>query len=148
MVKEDKTMTGLDVFDTTVQKTHIWLNEIMQELGWEDRYKAYPGLRTTLHALRDRLPIEETAQLAAQLPMLIRGLYYEGWDPTEKPQKVQHTEVFLMPIREHFRHDPRVNAEQVARAVLKVLTQHVSEGEIADVKHCVPCHCVGRGRPA
>ena len=73
MVKEDKTMTGLDVFDTTVQKTHIWLNEIMQELGWEDRYKAYLGLRTTLHALRDRLPIEETAQLAAQLPMLIRG---------------------------------------------------------------------------
>ena len=74
-------MTGLDVFDTTVHKTHVWLNDIMQELGWEDRHKAYLGLRTTLHALRDRLTVEETAQLAAQLPMLIRGLYYEGWDP-------------------------------------------------------------------
>ena len=131
-------MTGLDVFDTTVQKTHIWLNEIMQELGWEDRYKAYLGLRTTLHALRDRLPVAEAAQLAAQLPMLIRGLYYEGWDPTGKPQKVRHIEAFLTPIREHFRNDPGVDAEQVARAVLKVLTQHVSEGEIADVKHCCP----------
>ena len=78
----------------------------------------------------------------------IRGLYYEGWDPTEKPQKVRHTEAFLTPIREHFRHDPRVNAEQVARAVLKVLTQHVSEGVIADVQHCVPRHCVGGGAAA
>ena len=131
-------MTGLEVFDTTVHKTHIWLNDIMQELGWEDRYKAYVGLRTTLHALRDRLTVEETAQLAAQLPMLIRGLYYEGWDPTGKPQKVRHKEAFLTSIRDHFRNDPRVNAEQVARAVLKVLTQHVSEGEIADVKHLFP----------
>ena len=131
-------MTGLDVFDTTVQKTHIWLNAIMQELGWEDRYKAYLGLRTTLHALRDRLPVEEAAQLAAQLPMLMRGLYYEGWDPTGKPQKVRHREAFLTPIREHFRNDPGVDAEQVARAVLQVLTQHVSEGDIADIKHCCP----------
>ena len=131
-------MTGLEVFDTTVHKTHIWLNDIMQELGWEDRYKAYVGLRTTLHALRDRLTVEETAQLAAQLPMLIRGLYYEGWNPTGKPQKVRHTEAFLTPIRDHFRDDPRVDPEQVARAVLKVLTQHVSAGEIADIKHCFP----------
>ena len=131
-------MTGLEVFDTTVHKTHVWLNDIMQELGWEDRYKAYVGLRMTLHALRDRLTVEETAQLAAQLPMLIRGLYYEGWDPTGKPQKVRHKEAFLTPIRDHFRNDPRVNAEQVARAVLKVLTQHVSEGEIADIKHLFP----------
>lgn len=131
-------MTGLEVFDTTVHKTHIWLNALMQELGWEDRYKAYMGLRTTLHALRDRLTVEETAQLAAQLPMLIHGLYYEGWNPTGKPQKVRHIEAFLTPIREHFRDDPRVDAEQVARAVFKVLTQHVSEGEIADIKHGFP----------
>ena len=109
----------------------------MQELGWEDRYKAYLGLRTTLHALRNRLPVEETAQLAAQLPMLIRGLYYEGWDPTGKPQKVRHKAAFLTPIREHFQDDWDVDPE-VARAVLKVLTQHVSEGEIADIKHLFP----------
>lgn len=131
-------MTGLDVFDTTMHKTHTWLNDIMQELGWEDRHKAYLALRTTLHALRDRLSVEETAQLGAQLPMLIRGLYYEGWDPTGKPEKVRHKTAFLAPIRDHFRDDWQVDPEEVARAVLKVLTQHVSEGEIADIKHCLP----------
>jgi uncharacterized protein (DUF2267 family) len=96
------------------------------------------GLRITLHALRDRLTVEETAQLAAQLPMLMRGLYYEGWDPTGKPQKVRHTEAFLAPIRQHFRDDPDVDPEKVARAVFKVLTRHVSAGEIADIKHLLP----------
>ena len=64
----------------------------MQELGWGDRYKAYLGLRTALLALRDRLTVEEMAPLAAQLLMLMRGMYYEGWDPTGKPQKARHNE--------------------------------------------------------
>ena len=130
--------TGLEVFDTTVQKTNIWLRNIMQELGWEDRHKAYVGLRTTLHALRDRLTPEETAQFGAQLPMLIRGLYYAGWTPTGKPRKVRHKAEFLAPIRDHFREDWHVEPEEIARAVLKVLAAHMSAGEIEDVKQLLP----------
>jgi uncharacterized protein (DUF2267 family) len=63
------TMTGLDVFDTTLQKTHIWLNEIADELDWEERFRAYKALRAGLHALRDRLTVEEAAHLGAQLPI-------------------------------------------------------------------------------
>ena len=70
--------------------------------------------------------------------VLIRGLYYEGWDPTGKPQKVRHKAAFLTPIREHFQDDWDVDPEEVARVVLKVLTQHVSDGEIADIKHLFP----------
>ena len=75
-------MTGLEVFDTTVHKTNHWLNDAMHELHWQDKRKAYQAMRYTLHALRDRLTVEESAQLSAQFPMLIRGFYYEGWDPT------------------------------------------------------------------
>jgi uncharacterized protein (DUF2267 family) len=130
--------TGLDVFDTTVQKTNIWLKDIMQALGWEDRHKAYGGLRTTLHALRDRLTPEETAQFGAQLPMLIRGLYYEGWTPTGKPDKVRHKVAFLAPIRDHFQDDWDVDPEEVARAVLHVIATHVSAGEIEDILLLLP----------
>jgi uncharacterized protein (DUF2267 family) len=126
-------MTGLDVFDATVQKANIWLKDIMQALEWEDRHKVYVSLRTTLHALRDRLTLEETAQFGAQLPMLMRGLYYEGWTPTGKPDKVRHKAAFLAPIRDHFKDDWDVDPEEVARAVLHVIATHVSAGEIEDI---------------
>jgi len=130
--------TGLEVFDTTIQKTNLWLKDIMQELGWEDRHKAYMALRTTLHALRDRLTLEETAQFGAQLPILIRGLYYEGWNPTGQPHKVRHTFEFLAPIRDYFKDDWQVEPEEIARAVFKVCAAHISAGEIEDIKHLLP----------
>jgi uncharacterized protein (DUF2267 family) len=73
--------TGLEVFDTTLHKTHQWLNELMLMMDSQDRRRAYLAMRATFHALRDRLTVGEVAQLGAQLPMLVRGFYYEGWDP-------------------------------------------------------------------
>ena len=131
-------MTGLEVFDTTVHKTNSWLKELMQELHREDRRKAYLAMRATLHALRDRLTVEEVAQLGAQLPMLIRGFYYEGWDPTGKPLKIRDKEEFLGLVAEEFRTDDTLNPELIARAVFKVLSDRVTAGEIEDVKHVMP----------
>jgi uncharacterized protein (DUF2267 family) len=131
-------VTGLEVFDTTVHKTNSWLKELMQELHRQDRRKAYLALRATLHALRDRLTVEEVAQLGAQLPMLIRGFYYEGWDPTDKPLKIRDKEEFLGRIEEEFRTVDTLNPELIARAVFKVLADRVTAGEIDDVKHILP----------
>ncbi len=134
--------TGLEVFDTTLHKTHAWLKEVMKELGTEDRHKAYLALRSVLHALRDRLTVEEVAQLGAQLPMLIRGFYYEGWDPTGKPVKERHKEDFLAHIYRAFKTtragEPDVDPEAVARAVFRVLARKISEGEIEDIARILP----------
>src|SRR6266849_3502029 len=108
--------TGLEVFHRTIHKKKNWLKELMGMLDCEDRHEAYLALRATLHALRDRLTIEETAQFAAQLPMLIRGFYYEGWDPTGKPLKERHREEFLARIKQELR-TQGTDPEQVARAV-------------------------------
>ena len=112
-------LTGLDVFDRTVHTTNRWLQEL-----------------TTLHALRDRLPIEETAELAAQLPMLVRGFYYEGWDPTGKPVRERSLEGFLAGVAVELPID--ADPEPVARAVFALLARRVSDGEIQDVKGVLP----------
>jgi uncharacterized protein (DUF2267 family) len=131
--------TGLEVFDTTLHKTHAWLNEVMGELGWKDQqHKAYLGLRTVLHALRDRLTAEEAVHLGAQLPMLIRGFYYEGWTLSGKPLRERHKDEFLAHIRQIFRDDDTVDAEDLVRAVFRVLSRRIAEGEIADIKGILP----------
>ncbi len=130
-------MTGLEAFDSTLHKSHEWLNDLMTELGGDDRHAAYGALRAALHALRDRLTVEETVKLGAQLPMLIRGLYYEGWHPAGKPLK-QHKREFLEGIRESLRGRGDANPEIIARAVFAVVARHVSSGEAEDVKHILP----------
>ena len=77
--------TGLGVFDATVQDTNLWLKGLSAELGDCERQEAFAALRAVLHALRDRLQAHAAVNLAAQLPMLLRGLYYEGWTMPEKP---------------------------------------------------------------
>jgi uncharacterized protein (DUF2267 family) len=132
-------MTGLEVFDSTVHKTNSWLTDLNQVLQWPpEKHKAYLALRVTLHALRDRLTVEEAAHLGAQLPMLVRGFYYEGWDPTGKPVKERHKEQFLAPIEQQFKGDDSVDPEVVARAVFYLLSHRVTQGEIEDVKHVLP----------
>jgi uncharacterized protein (DUF2267 family) len=128
--------TGLEVFDTTLQKTNGWLKEVMDLIGSQDRQRAYLALRSTLHALRDRLAVEEAAQLGAQLPMLIRGFYYEGWHPSDTPVKVRSKSQFLGRIAQELTDD--LEPEQVVRAVLTVLSRRVTEGEIRDVQQALP----------
>lgn len=128
---------GLEVFESTLQKTNAWLNDIMAGIDVDDPHLAYLALRAALHALRDRLPVAEAVHLGAQLPMLIRGLYYEGWSPTKKPVKCDRSE-FLAAIRGGFRGLEDVDPEDAARVVFAVLGAHISAGEMKDVRAVLP----------
>ena len=131
--------TGIESFNTTVQKTNIWLREIMDEEGWNDRHKAYIALRAVLHALRDRLVVDEAVHLGSQLPMLLRGMYFEGWDPSKTPLKIKTREEFLAYIEMRLEHvQPGMDAEKALSVVLNLLSRKISAGEIEDVKHSLP----------
>lgn len=125
--------SGLEVLDTSVQKTHVWLREIMERLETADRHQAYMALKSTLHALRDRLSIEEAAQLGAQLPMVIRGLFYEGWRPAIRPERASSWEDFMKPVYLAVCQNGGWTPDEVVSAVFDVLARHVSSGEIDDV---------------
>jgi uncharacterized protein (DUF2267 family) len=132
------TWTGLETFDTAVQKADIWLKDISMELNTDSRHKAYMSLRAVLHALRDRLTIDEAVDLGAQLPLLIRGVYYDEWDPSRNPVKDRHVEDFLAHIKEYYRGDGAVDVENIAKAVFRTLKHKVTEGEIKDIRGMMP----------
>jgi uncharacterized protein (DUF2267 family) len=73
--------------DHAMHAAHTWVNEIAREFDTDDREFAYGVLRGWLHTLRDRLTVEAAAHFAAQLPDLVRGVFYAGWDPTAVPVK-------------------------------------------------------------
>jgi uncharacterized protein (DUF2267 family) len=130
--------TGLEVFDKTVQTTNAWLKEIMEVTG-PDRHRAYRVLSAVLHALRDRLTVDEAAQLGAQLPILVRGLYYDQWHhPAGKPERLRHKDEFLSEVAAELDDIKPINPEQATRAVFSVLERHIAPGEIEDIKATLP----------
>jgi uncharacterized protein (DUF2267 family) len=127
--------TVLPVFEHTLSLTNEWLDDVGSAMETDDQHRAYQALRATLHALRDRITPEEAAQLGAQMPLLLRGAYYEGWHPAHKPLKERHVEQFL----DHIHVDvPDGDAEAIARAVFRVLNERISDGEVEDVVNMLP----------
>lgn len=132
--------TGLDVFDTTIQKTNALLREIELALNWEGkRRESYDALRGVLQTLRDRLTVEEIAHFSAQLPLLVRGIFYEEWDPTHLPIKMDK-EQFLQTIAERGNLEGKdvEDLEGIVRVILQAVKSYVSAGEIEDVKGILP----------
>ena len=130
--------TGLEVFDKTVQTTNAWLKEIMEVTG-PHCHRAYRVLAAVLHALRDRLTVDEAAQLGAQLPILVRGLYYDQWHrPSGKPERLRHKDEFLAEVAAELDDIKPINPEQATRAVFSVLERHIAPGEIEDIKATLP----------
>lgn len=130
--------TGLPAFDETVQLTNSWLKDIMERLETDDRQYAYLALRATLHALRDRLPRDSAVHLAAQLPMLVRGFYYDGWRFSATPTAERQRDEFLAHVGEAFQRDPKADPEAMARSVFAVLAERLTEGEVRKIVHLLP----------
>ena len=131
-----KSMTATAITQTT-DKTNRWLNELADELNWDEPDMTFKALRAVLQQLRDRLPVNESAQLASQLPMLIRGAYYENWDPVEGRASVD-AETFVNRVATAFPNDLTIDPREVTVAVFRVLASHVTPGEIEDVRACLP----------
>jgi uncharacterized protein (DUF2267 family) len=132
-------LTGYPAFDSTLEKTNGILKQIERSYGWpkERRNQSYAALRVVLHALRDRLAVEEAAQLSAQLPLLVRGIYFEGWDPSKVPIKM-HRDEFLRRIRDEFPFEIPDGPERLVGTTLEALRRHISDGEWDDVRASLP----------
>lgn len=132
------TTTHVHALEHGIHQTNVWLNDVAAELDGVDRQEAYRALRSTLHALRDRLTVDEAAQLGAQLPDLLRGVYYEGWNPSATPSAVHTREQFLDRVVAEAPYHGHTEASYAVGAAMAVLRRHVSAGELEDVAAILP----------
>jgi uncharacterized protein (DUF2267 family) len=130
--------TRVDSWDHSIQETNLWLKAIMRHLETDDRHLAYAALRATLHALRDRIGPENAVHLGAQLPMLIRGLYYEGWHMAGTPTRERHKHQFLEHVGWSLGARSKTDPERAVRAVFDVTREKVDPGEVAKVINLLP----------
>lgn len=131
--------THLDVFEQTLAKTNTWLVDLQSITGSQDLHKTYMTLRAVLHALRDRLPPDETVDLGAQLPMLIRGFFYEGWHPADKPLTYRHKDDFFQRVTKEVPWLEGAELERAVSAVFELLASKLGAGgETAQVRHMLP----------
>lgn len=128
------TTTGIFTIDNAPQVFAQWLNELCDDLDGFDRPAAYRLLRETLHATRDLLSVDEAADLAAQFPVLVRGVYYEGWDPSRTPVKARRKEDLIARVEARFDKTPLDDPDRAVAAVFDLLRRHVSFGEFDQVR--------------
>jgi uncharacterized protein (DUF2267 family) len=129
---------GLESIDHTLQLTHRWINELNELAGWENKARTYRLLRSVLQALRDWLPVDEAADFGAQLPTLLRGVYYEHWRPATTPVVQRDRTTFLARIDDAFATDPITDTSEAVSLVFAFLSSKISGGEVEDVRHALP----------
>lgn len=129
--------TGVDVFEKSIQTTNMWLDEIMEDMGPERRL-AWHLVGAVLRTVRDRLPPDLAAHLGAQLPLVVRGAFYDRYEPSSTPDKARSLEAFLGEIADELRFTRPVNIQDALQMVCSVLAKHVDEGQILKVWEALP----------
>jgi uncharacterized protein (DUF2267 family) len=126
----------LDVFSQAENTAHEWLQTAVRHLATEDPHHAYRVVRAWLHAVRDRLSVDVSVHFAAQLPLVWRGLFYDGWTPQRVPVKYD-AEQFLTRVA----HDADVSVGEARKAVAAVtdaLTELTSPDQLGHVLAALP----------
>jgi uncharacterized protein (DUF2267 family) len=128
----------IHVFERTTHEAHEWVNELAGRTGWSNEREVLRLLRTVLTRIRDHLPVNEMAQFSAQMPLVLRGMFFEGWQPKLTPVHERHAADFVASIEERVGDVIDYQGQADIKAVFNVINARISRGEVADVRACLP----------
>ncbi|MBD3265181.1 DUF2267 domain-containing protein [bacterium] len=126
------------IFDQTLHEANAWLNEVENTLNAPNHQVAYHALRGVLFAIRDRITPEEAMDMASQLPVLLRGVYFEGYQVSGKPEKFRTREEFLRRVNEELQRGGGFDPQKATEGIFEVLNHHISDGQMNHVLRAMP----------
>src|SRR5262249_32751084 len=91
-----------------------------------------------LRSIRDELLIGQSAHLAAQLPLLVRGAYFDQYRPAAQPVAERSQEEFIARIRDELTGSRPVRPDLAATAVMRTLNRHLTEGRVRKARDALP----------
>ena len=133
-------------FNQYAAQGNTFLKNYAREMNFgSDTEKASRVFTSVLYALRDIIPQQESLQFIAQLPMFIKAVYVNGWNPGKKSQRVKTVADFLNLVRMHdwpaaandFEYSDQVT-ERYVMDTFDYLQKYISPGEVADIQDCLP----------
>lgn len=132
------TTTGFEIFDKSIQKTNRLLGKLEKKFGWEERREqSYSIVREVLHALRDRIPVNDAANFSAQLNLLLKGIFFDGWNPSETPMEMDKDQ-FIQRIRENFPYSLDEDIENVIKGTINAIMDTMGGKIERNVKNTLP----------
>lgn len=127
---------NINTFASSQQKTEQWLTSVKDHTNVQNEEEAYVVLRSVLHVLRDRLTVNQAVDFGAQLPILLTGVYYDGWTPNDKPLKIKSEEEFIDKIARDL--PQNIDPRKATLGTLDAIRERVTSGEIKNIKSELP----------
>lgn len=134
------TEMGISPIESSVQKTREWVDQVRDLLELETREDAYSCLRGVLHSLRDRLTVDQASHLAAQMPMVLTGMFFENWKPSGMPDKIKEPGEFLNRVRSEMMDRKNIDPRRATWGVWKTMEKYIAQGELNKLKAGMPEH--------
>lgn len=132
--------TTVPILENNIHQTMDWIYAIEEACHWDDdnQRRAFVALRAVLHQLRDLLTIEEAAHLSAQLPLVIRGIFFENWNPNPTTSEMIEKAEFLGSIAKLLYPYQELDVEKTTRGVFQVLRGKLPPGEFDKIISTIP----------
>lgn len=133
-----------------IAEQHEFLKDLSANLGHPDAGgQVERVLRATLHTLRERLTIQQSLHLLAQLPAFLKLTYIEGWKYHDKPVRFRTVNDFKEAVKDEQYNlgerdfDWNESTEKIVAVVIDALKKYINEGEIRDIMASLPAELHG-----
>jgi uncharacterized protein (DUF2267 family) len=130
--------TGISAFSRCAEQAQKWVNELGEDLNWSDARRAYHLMKLVLHAARDWVSAKAVADLSSQLHLVMRGMFFEGWDPQRVSLAYRKRLDFIVRSEADFEDSPLVMPAKAVGKVFALLERKLPGGELSQVRDSMP----------